>query len=40
LKDLERIRPLVLLAYEDEMKRSEASGAEDDDAAAGADIRH
>ena len=31
LKDLERLRPLILLGYEDEMKRSE-SGAEDDDA--------
>jgi hypothetical protein len=40
LKDLERLRPLVLLAYEEEMKRSEASGADDDDAPAGADARH
>lgn len=29
LKDLERLRPLILLAYEDEMKRAEAQ--EDDD---------
>lgn len=40
LKDLERLRPLVLLAYEEEMKRSEASGADDDEAPAGADARH
>lgn len=31
LKDIERLRPLILLGYEDEMKRSE-SGAEDDEA--------
>lgn len=30
LKDLERLRPLILLAYEDEMKRSESQ--DDDDA--------
>jgi hypothetical protein len=40
LKDLERLRPLILLGYEDEMKRSE-SGAEDDDAPPAAEaLRH
>ncbi len=41
IKDLERLRPLVLLAYEDEIKRAEAGG-EDDDAPtpAGEAVRH
>jgi hypothetical protein len=42
IKDLERLRPLVLLAYEDEIKRAEAGGAEDDEAPAPATeaLRH
>lgn len=42
LKDLERLRPLVLLAYEEEIKRAEASGGDDDDmpAAATDALRH
>jgi predicted type IV restriction endonuclease len=39
LKDLERLRPLVLLAYEEEIKRAEAAGAEDDDAQTGEAVR-
>jgi predicted type IV restriction endonuclease len=40
LKDLERLRPLVLLAYEEEVKRKESGGAEDDEAPAGESLRH
>jgi len=39
LKDLERLRPLVLLAYEEEIKRAEAAGAEDDDAQTGEAVK-
>lgn len=43
IKDLERLRPLVLLAYEDEIKRAEAGGEDDDapaPAPAGEAVRH
>ncbi|AUX25288.1 hypothetical protein SOCEGT47_058320 [Sorangium cellulosum] len=41
LKDLERLRPLVLLAYEEEVKRAEASSEDDDAPAAAAEpLRH
>jgi predicted type IV restriction endonuclease len=39
LKDIERLRPLILLGYEEEMKRSETGGDDEDTAAAEA-LRH
>lgn len=39
-KDLDRLRPLILLAYEDEVRRSEAGAAEDDEASEGAALQH
>ena len=38
-KDLDRLRPLILLAYEDEVRRAEAGAAEEDEA-EGAAITH
>lgn len=40
IKDLERLRPLVLLAYEDEIKRAEAGEDDDAPAPAGETVRH
>jgi hypothetical protein len=39
-RDLDRLRPLILLAYEDEVRRSEAGAAEEEDAGEGAAVTH
>lgn len=39
-KDLDRLRPLILLAYEDEVRRAEAGAGEEDEASEGAAITH
>ncbi|APR77956.1 Prophage Lp2 protein 6 [Minicystis rosea] len=39
-KDLDRLRPLVLLAYEDEVRRAEAGASEEEDAAEAAPLPH
>jgi predicted type IV restriction endonuclease len=40
LKDLERLRPLLLLAFEDEVRRAESGDAEEDEAPAGVGLAH
>lgn len=39
-KDLDRLRPLILLAYEDEVRRSETSATEEEDVAETAAVTH
>jgi predicted type IV restriction endonuclease len=40
LKDLERLRPLLLLAFEDEVRRAESGDAEEDEPPAGVGLAH
>lgn len=40
IKDLERLRPLILLAYEDEVRRAESGGADEDEPAEAAALPH